>query len=68
MIPWIIVGGAIIAGGLLLSDSDDSDKPAADNINTSDKKISASEVPKDILDRAARDKRKFKHFQGGKFI
>ena len=54
---WLLVGGAVVAGGALLGSSD---KPAEDNINKSDRKISASEVPKDILEKAAKDKRKFK--------
>lgn len=44
MIPWILVGGAIIAGGLLLSDSDDKKF----HCTTSKRVIPESEVPADI--------------------
>lgn len=49
-LKWLLVGGAVIAGGALLGSSNDKhDKNSGDIVSSTRREIPESEVPADIL-------------------
>ncbi len=56
MIPYILVGGAVLAAGILLSDSDESDREdfTEDNV----RKVPERDVPADIRRQAKKNSRR----------